>query len=79
MKVAVSIPDDVFIDAEALAKRLKLPRSKLYARAIRDFVGTQRDNEAITEAINAAIDAAGPEDLRFTRRASSNILRKVEW
>jgi len=32
MKVEVSIPDDVFAEAEALAKRLKSSRSEIYSR-----------------------------------------------
>jgi metal-responsive CopG/Arc/MetJ family transcriptional regulator len=34
MKVAVSIPDDVFAEAEALAKRMKSSRSEIYSRAL---------------------------------------------
>ena len=38
MKVAVSIPDPIFMEAEAVARRLKLSRSKVYARALGEFV-----------------------------------------
>ena len=34
MKVAVSIPDPIFAEAETLAKRFKTSRSKLYGRAL---------------------------------------------
>lgn len=39
MKVAISLPDPVFRDAETLARRLRKSRSKLYAEAIADYVG----------------------------------------
>jgi hypothetical protein len=39
MKTAVSLPDPVFEAAEALAKRLRMSRSELYATAIARFVG----------------------------------------
>jgi predicted transcriptional regulator len=38
MKTAVSIPDDVFEDAERLASRLHTSRSQFSARALADFV-----------------------------------------
>jgi hypothetical protein len=42
MKTAISIPDDVFADAERLARRLKKSRSELYSRAIREYIGEHR-------------------------------------
>ena len=49
MKTAVSIPDRVFRKAERAAKRLGYSRSRLYARAIEEFVEAHSGNE-ITEA-----------------------------
>jgi len=51
MKVAVSIPDSIFKSAEALAKKLKKPRSQLYAEALASYVGAH-DPKAITENLN---------------------------
>lgn len=38
MKTAVSIPDKIFRSADSLAKRLGVPRSRLYADALADFL-----------------------------------------
>ena len=38
MKTAISIPDPLFEEAEALAHRLHVSRSELYATALRAFV-----------------------------------------
>lgn len=38
MKTAISIPDEVFAEAEAEARRLGMSRSGLYSRAIAEFV-----------------------------------------
>lgn len=38
MKTAVSIPDPLFQQADALAHRLQISRSELYANALRAFV-----------------------------------------
>ncbi len=38
MKTAVSLPDQVFEAAEALAKRLGISRSELYANALKAYL-----------------------------------------
>ena len=42
MKTAISIPDDLFASADRLAKRLKMSRSELYTRAVRQYVAECR-------------------------------------
>lgn len=37
MKMAISIPDELFERAEELAERLEVSRSQLYARAIEEY------------------------------------------
>jgi metal-responsive CopG/Arc/MetJ family transcriptional regulator len=51
MKVAVSIPDPLFKNADQLARKLKKPRSQLYAEALASYVGSH-DPKAITENLN---------------------------
>ena len=55
MKTAVSIPDPVFQAAERLAKRLGIPRSRLYSRAIERYVSEaqQRDVTALLNKVYA--------------------------
>ncbi|WP_029918748.1 hypothetical protein [Nevskia soli] len=57
MKVAISIPDPVFAQAEHLARQLKKSRSQLYSEAIADYVGS-RGAVAVTEKLNAVYGAA---------------------
>jgi metal-responsive CopG/Arc/MetJ family transcriptional regulator len=38
MKTAISLPDSVFEEAEALAQQLKLSRSELYTRALQAYL-----------------------------------------
>jgi predicted transcriptional regulator len=52
MKTAISIPDEVFAEAEELAKALKVSRSRLYSRAVREYVARHG-----TEQVTAALDA----------------------
>lgn len=51
MKTAVSVPDGLFQKAEAAARRLRVSRSELYAKAIAEFL-KQEDGTAITERLN---------------------------
>ena len=46
------MPDDLFRLAEAAARRLRISRSELYAKAISEFLKRQ-DESAITERLNA--------------------------
>ena len=78
MKTAVSIPDDVFEDAERLASRLKTSRSQLYARALSEFVA-RHDDDQVTSAVNQVIEEVGGVVDDFTRRAGQQALRRVEW
>ena len=42
MKTAISIPNDVFVSADHLAKRLNMSRSELYTRAIKQYIAECR-------------------------------------
>ncbi len=78
MKTAVSIPDDVFEEAERLATELQTSRSQLYSRALQEFVARHAPNR-LTEAMNRVVDEVGVEVDEFTQRASHRVLKQVEW
>lgn len=78
MKVAVSIPDPVFAEAEALATRLKTSRSEIYARALRAFVGDHAPDR-VTGAMNDVVDAVGSTPDVFTGAAAQRVFDHVEW
>jgi len=78
MKTAVSIPDDVFEDAERLALRLQTSRSKLYARALAEFVA-RHDDDRVTTLMDQAVREAGGESDSFLRGAAQQASQRVEW
>jgi metal-responsive CopG/Arc/MetJ family transcriptional regulator len=84
MKIAVSIPDPVFTEAEHLARRLGTTRSDLYARALRAFVGAYSP-DPVTAAMNRTLDAIADIDPAdddaddFTRQAARRVLKSAEW
>jgi len=78
MKTAISIPDDVFEEAERLADRLKTSRSQLYTRALAEFVA-RHDDDRVAEAMNTVVDEVGPAVEEFAREAARETMRRVEW
>ncbi|HEX3109439.1 MAG TPA: ribbon-helix-helix domain-containing protein [Thermoanaerobaculia bacterium] len=78
MKTAVSIPDDVFEEAEKLARKAGKSRSEVFSAALREYVARHAPDEA-TEAFNRVADAVGGEVDEFVRAAGENLLRKSEW
>jgi metal-responsive CopG/Arc/MetJ family transcriptional regulator len=78
MKVAVTIPDEVFEDAEYLARRQGKSRSKLYADAIAEYVGAYR-TESITEQLNVVYDTESSTIDSALELAQYNALEKEDW
>jgi predicted transcriptional regulator len=78
MKTAISLPDDVFREAERLARRLKKSRSELYREAVAEYVA-RHEPEAVTEALDrvAAEVNGGPD--RFVAAAARRVLGRSEW
>jgi metal-responsive CopG/Arc/MetJ family transcriptional regulator len=60
MKTAISIPDDVFQQAEQVAKRLKMSRSELYVNAVKAFLAAHSSGEVITRKLDEIYAAASP-------------------
>ena len=78
MKVAVSIPDPVFNEAEQLARRLKTSRSEIYARALAAYVGVHAPDH-VTIAMNEVVEAIGFERDEFAAAAARRVFDRVEW
>ena len=78
MKVAVSISDDIFAEAEALAKRLKSSRSEIYSRALGEFIGHHAPDR-VTDLMNDVVREVGPEADGFSVAARRRVLKKTEW
>jgi len=77
MKTAISIPDDVFTEAEKLARELNQSRSQLYSRAVREYVA-RHSADSVTEALDA-ICAEEQPDAAFATEAAKRTLEGSEW
>ena len=78
MKTAISIPDELFAEADALARRLKKSRSELYSRALAEFLARHSPDE-VTEALNQVCTDVGEEDDSFRKAAVRRALERIEW
>ena len=79
MKTAVSLPDDLFEEIDACARRLRLTRSGLLAVAAKQFVSRHRVAKDATAEWNRAIADGGQpgDDLAAValRRRTKAIIR----
>ena len=78
MKTRISILDDVFDDAERLARRLKISRSRLYARAVTEFVARHNEDH-VTFAMNWTVGEVGRTTDPFACETARRSLHRVEW
>lgn len=78
MKTAISLPDPLFASADALARRLGVSRSELYATALAEYVAKFQAAK-VTERLNAVYgNEAGRLDPRLTR-AQGRALKNAQW
>ena len=78
MKVAVSIPDPLFDEAEKVSQRLRIPRSQLYARALRAYVRSHSGDE-ITARMNAALERVGDAEEAGWEGPGLEVVRREKW
>ena len=81
VKTAISLDESLFQQVEALAKELNIPRSRLFALAVEEFI-ERHENEELFQAINAAYEDAPDaeeEALRRARRAQHREMVQEQW
>jgi len=78
MKIALSIPDELFETGETLSKRLGVSRSRLYATALAELVA-KHCGRKVTERLNAVYGAEDSRLPRSVRRLQSRSLPRDTW
>jgi metal-responsive CopG/Arc/MetJ family transcriptional regulator len=78
MKTAISLPQEVFAQADRLARRLRKSRSELYRDAVAEFIA-RHDPDAITEAMDRVAEQVERRPDSFSTVASTRLLERVEW
>jgi len=78
MKTAVSIPDQVFEQAERLARRTRKSRSHIFSSALREYVARHSPDD-VTEAMDRVCEDVGEQGDLFVTRAARQTLERSEW
>jgi predicted transcriptional regulator len=78
MNTAVSIPDELFRRADALAQRLGKSRSEIYREASADYVSRREPGE-VTRALDNVADELAAEPGAFAAHAARRSLECGQW
>lgn len=78
MKIAISVPDPIYRAAEQAAKRMRVPRSQFYARAVEAYL-KQSARENLTERLNAVYSQESQEPDPFLQAEARATFRRTKW
>ena len=78
MKTAISLPDDLHKSGDALAKRMGLSRSELYARALAEYIAKNRASQ-VTKRLNAVYAAEDSHLDPAIAKAQGQVLAHERW
>ena len=78
MKTAISVPDDVFQRAEALAQRERRSRSEIYSTAMREYIA-RHSTDDVTDALDRVVADVGDTTDPFVRTAAARVLAASDW
>ena len=78
MKTAISLPDDLFAAVDALDRRLGVPRSRLVAEALAEYVARHKGSR-VTERLDAVYSAEASKLDEPMRRAARRTLKRGDW
>jgi metal-responsive CopG/Arc/MetJ family transcriptional regulator len=78
MKTAISLPDDLHKSGDALAKRMGLSRSELYARALAEYIAKHRVSQ-ITTRLNAVYATEDSQLDPAVVKAQGQVLARERW
>ena len=81
MKTAVSVPDDLFAQADRFAKYTQRSRSEVYSSALREYLA-RHEADAVTEAMNRVLAEVGDDDAAedaFVASWAAWTMANTEW
>ena len=78
MKTTVSIPEQIFRQAEVTAKKLRISRSRLYTTAISEYLD-RHCADSITERLNQVYTTQESKLDPALERTALETLAKIRW
>jgi uncharacterized FlgJ-related protein len=76
MKTAISLPDQVFYEAEETARYMGIPRSKLYLNALLEYL-EKNNRKQITEKLNKVYSDDYYKEFDLIERAGLESMREI--
>jgi len=78
IKTAISIQKSLFEQAENLARKMKVSRSRLFVLALEDFIHRQQNRDMLTQINAAYADQPDATEQTLRRKAKRTHRRIVE-
>ena len=82
VKTAISLPEPLFARADAFARKQKMSRSQLFARAVEEFL-RRHESQALLEALNRVYEDSAPteeeKEVRRLMKQKQREMVKGEW
>jgi metal-responsive CopG/Arc/MetJ family transcriptional regulator len=80
MKTAISVPDDLFHEAERLAREAGRSRSEVYSAALREYVSRHAPDH-VTARLDAVVEEVegADADAAFLDAAARGLFENSEW
>jgi hypothetical protein len=78
VKTAISLPEDVYMRAQREAERQNVSRSRLFSKAIDDYLIRLENAEMIKAIDEAYADGLDPDETEFLQAASRHIAELTE-
>jgi antitoxin MazE6 len=81
VKTAISIQKSLFEQAEKIARKMKVSRSRLFALALEDYIQREQNRELLAKinAAHAEEPDAAEKTLRRKARATHRRMVRGEW
>ncbi len=83
MKIAISIPENIFRDVKKAAEEQKRSRSEIIVEAVRDYL-TKLESRRIFDSLNEVYAAPETDEERDARKSGLDlyrrtVLKREEW
>ena len=79
MKTAVSLPDELFLSANDLAKQQGMSRSELYAVALAEYLAKHRDADVTTKLNEVLADESSGVDPALRTAQARSVGSGEKW
>lgn len=82
MKTAISIPDDLFLTVEEMAKKLNVSRSQFFAEAVRDYIAKQNNRELFKTLNKVYSEIDTKQEVKLRKRSKkyySKLFEVEKW